>query len=77
MTTNERSVDCGKTESLAFKRAPEASWISLMRAPPLPMMLPMRIDGISSLRGYVLDVESDGSARGSLLSVRIIKPKAW
>jgi hypothetical protein len=76
ITTSERSVDKGRHESDALRRAPDASWISLMRAPPLPMMEPIKMWGISRRRGYVLECWLEGSPRGSLLSVRMIKPKA-
>jgi len=33
------SVEPGSMDSEAFKRAPEASWISLILAPPLPILL--------------------------------------
>jgi len=38
LTGQLTSVDPGSMASDAFKRAPEASWISLILAPPLPIL---------------------------------------
>lgn len=70
-------MERGSTESEALSLAPEASWISLIRAPPFPMIDPIRIEGMSSLRGYVFDCGFEASAKGSLLRVRMIRPKAF
>ena len=77
MMTRDRSEDSGRHESDAFSRAPDASWISLIRAPPFPMMDPIRICGMSRRRGYVLEWAWDGSFSGSLFRVRMMRPKAW
>lgn len=37
-TERMRSVEPGSITSLALRRAPEASWISLILDPPLPML---------------------------------------
>lgn len=70
-------MERGRQASEAFKRAPDASWISRIRTPPFPMIEPMRIWGMRSRRGYVLDWAVEGASRGSLLRVRIIRPKAY
>lgn len=76
MTTSDRSLDMGRHESEAFSRAPEASWISRIRVPPLPMMDPIRTWGMRRRSGYVLEDAVDASFRGSLFRVRIISPNA-
>lgn len=40
------------------------------------MMEPIRMWGIKRRRGYVLDVDEEGSERGSLFRVRMMSPKA-
>jgi hypothetical protein len=39
LTGGLTSVEPGSMDSEAFKRAPEASWISLILAPPLPILV--------------------------------------
>lgn len=41
------------------------------------MIEPMRIWGMRRRRGYVLDWAVEGASRGSLLRVRMIRPKAY
>ena len=41
------------------------------------MIDPIRMWGTSRRSGYVLDWGVDGASSGSLLSVRMIRPKAW
>ena len=43
------SVEPGSIASEAFKRDPEASWISLIFEPALPITLPMRELGMMNL----------------------------
>jgi hypothetical protein len=40
------SVEPGSMDSEAFKRAPEASWISLILAPPLPILIVSLSDSV-------------------------------
>ena len=76
----------------AFKRAPLASWISLILEPPLPMLgtsaavakpddsahtLPMRELGMMNLMVTARDPGTDGTSNGSSLIRRTMRPNAW
>jgi hypothetical protein len=75
--TSERSVERGKHDSEALRREPEASWISRIRTPPLPIMEPIKMCGMRRRNGYVFDWGVEGSSRASWLSVRMIRPNAF
>jgi hypothetical protein len=56
--------------SLAFRRAPEASWISLIFDPPLPMLCvsmgtPQWTGNVHAAHARVLDDEFDGDGPGA------------
>ena len=63
--------------SLAFRRAPLASWISLIFVPPLPMTEPIRELGIMNLIVTALLPGTDGLSNGSSLIRRTMRPNAY
>ena len=70
------SVDPGSIASDAFKRDPEASWISLILEPPFPMTLPMRELGMMNLIVTAREPGTEGTSNGSSLIRRTIRPNA-
>ncbi|KAI3476958.1 hypothetical protein L1887_61388 [Cichorium endivia] len=62
--------------SPAVRRAPDASWISLILEPCLPITDPMR--ELGTMKRIVTDFEpgTDGWSKGSSLILRTIRPKA-
>ena len=85
------SVEPGSMDSEAFKRAPEASWISLILAPPLPILfislwsqrhekkaytLPMREFGMIYLMVTARDPGTEAISNGSSMIRRTIRPNA-
>lgn len=75
-TDKTLSVDPGSIASEAFKRAPEASWISLILEPPLPMTEPMRELGMINLMVTAREPGTEGTSNGSSLIRRTMRPKA-
>lgn len=75
-TDKTLSVDPGSIASEAFKRAPEASWISLILEPPLPMTEPMRELGMMNLMVTARDPGTEGTSNGSSLIRRTMRPNA-
>ena len=71
------SVEPGNMPSLAFNRAPLASWISLIFEPPLPITEPMREFGIINLIVTARLPGTDGLSKGSSLIRRTMRPNAW
>ena len=70
------SVDPGSIPSLAFRRAPLASWISLILEPCLPITEPMRELGIMNLMVTARLPGTEGTSNGSSLILRTMRPKA-
>ena len=70
------SVDPGNIPSLAFKRAPLASWISLILDPCLPITEPMRELGIMNFMVTARLPGTEGTSNGSSLIRRTMRPNA-
>ena len=71
------SVEPGNIPSLALRRAPLASWISLILVPPFPMTDPIREFGIMNLMVTALLPGTDGLSNGSSLILRKMSPNAY
>jgi hypothetical protein len=71
------SVDPGNIPSLALRRAPEASWISLILEPCFPMTEPIRELGIMNLMVTARLPGTDGTSKGSSFIRRTMSPKAY
>ena len=70
------SVEPGSIPSLAFNRAPLASWISLIFEPPFPITEPMRELGIMNLIVTARLPGTDGLSKGSSFIRRTMRPNA-
>lgn len=70
------SVEPGSMPSLAFRRAPLASWISLILQPAFPMTDPIRELGIMNLIVTARLPGTEGTSNGSSLILRTMRPNA-
>ena len=75
-TESTRSVDPGSMASDALRRAPDASWISLILDPPLPITVPIRELGMMNLIVTAREPGTDETSNGSSLMRRTISPNA-
>ena len=71
------SVEPGSIPSLALRRAPLASCISLIFDPPLPMTEPILELGIINLMVTALLPGTDALSKGSSLILRTMRPNAY
>lgn len=70
------SVEPGSIPSLALRRAPLASCISLILVPPFPITEPIRELGIMNLMVTARLPGTEGLSKGSSLIRRTMSPKA-
>jgi hypothetical protein len=71
------SVEPGSMASEAFSLAPDASWISLILLPPLPMTVPILELGMMNLIVTARDPGTEATSNGSSLIRRTMRPNAY